>query len=95
VLMRWWDHRTSEYLAAALPLGFAVRTCMEPARPDPFVRDDPDTATEPAGGAALDPAAPPNIWALHAYAPGAVNAAYSGRLTAIIWHFQLEQHHDI
>lgn len=94
VVMGWWDHRTSAYLAAALPLGFAVRACLEPPRPDPLVLDDDSTEPDPPGPPRHDPAGLPNIWALHAYAPGAVNAAYAGRPAAIIWHFQLDQHHD-
>ena len=90
-LMRWWDHRTSAYLAAALPLGFAVRACLEPARPDPLVRDDGSTVTDPPNAASDDPAGAPNIWALHAHSPGAVNVAYADRPAAIIWHFQLGQ----
>jgi len=89
-LMRWWDHRTSAYLAAALPLSFAVRACLEPAHPDPLVRDDASTAMEPPSVPGHDPTAP-NIWALHAYASGAVNVAYADRPAAIIWHFQLGQ----
>jgi SAM-dependent methyltransferase len=88
-LMRWWDHRTSAYLAAALPLGFAVRACLEPARPDLLVRDEGSTATDAPSAAGHDPVGPPNIWALHAYSPDAVNVAYAGRPVAIIWHFQL------
>jgi SAM-dependent methyltransferase len=94
-LMRSSDHRTSAYLAAALPLGFAVRACLEPPRPDPLVRDDDSTVTDPPNAASDDPAGPPNIWALHAYSPGAVNVAYADRPAAIIWHFQLGQNaHD-
>jgi SAM-dependent methyltransferase len=93
VLMRSWDHRTSAYLSAALPLGFAVRACLEPARPDPLIPGAVSTASDPPE-AGQDPADPPNIWALHAYAPGAVNAAYAGRPVAVIWHFQLDQSHD-
>jgi SAM-dependent methyltransferase len=88
-LMRWWDHRTSAYLAAALPLGFAVRACLEPARPDLLVRDEGSTATDAPSAGGHDPVGPPNIWALHAYSPDAVNVAYAGRPVAIIWHFQL------
>jgi SAM-dependent methyltransferase len=90
-LMRSWDHRTSAYLAAALPLGFAVRACLEPTRPDPLVGDDVSTVTDPPDAAGDDPAGPPNIWALHGYAPGAVNDAYAERPAAIVWHFQLGQ----
>lgn len=95
VLMRWWDHRTSAYLAAALPLGLAVRACLEPARTEPLVRGDSSTVTDQLGTTGHDPAAPPDIWALHAYAPDAVNAAYAGRPAAIVWHFQLEQHNPV
>ena len=94
VLMRWWDHRTSAYADAALRLGFAVRACLEPAYPHPFVSADDSTVIDGPGAAGHDPGAPPNVWALHAYAPGAVNAAYKGRPAAIIWHFELDQHHD-
>ena len=88
-LMCSWDHRTSAYLAAALPLGFAVRACLEPARPDPSERDDDSTVTDPPNAAGDDPAGPPDIWALHAYSPEAVDVAYADRPVAIIWHFQL------
>ena len=92
ILMRWCDHRASAYLASALPQGFAVRACVEPARPEPPVSDDGNAVTDLPGPAPHDPAGPPDIWALHAYAPGAVDAAYAGRPVAIIWHFQLDQH---
>jgi SAM-dependent methyltransferase len=84
VLMPSWDHRTSAYLAAALPLGFAVRACLEPPRPDPVVPEGSD-----AGPVPLDPREAPDIWALHHLVPGAVNAAYAGRPVAIVWLFQL------
>ncbi len=89
VVMPWFDWRTSDYLAAALPLGFEVRDCQEPLRPNPLVREDGSTVSDPPGPAQHDPLAPPNIWALHAYAPEATNAAYRNRPVAIIWHFQL------
>jgi SAM-dependent methyltransferase len=89
MLMRWWDHRTSAYLAAALPQGFAVRACLEPARPERPVPDD--TVGRPARTRPRDPGDPPDIWALHAYAPGAVDAAYAGRPVAIVWHVQLDR----
>jgi SAM-dependent methyltransferase len=91
-LMRSWDHRTSDYLAAALPLGFAVRACLEPTRPEPSTHDDGGTATDPPDAAGDDLTGPPDIWALHAYAPGAVDVAYADRPVAIIWHFQLGRH---
>lgn len=79
---------TSEYLAAALPLGLQVRRCEEPRRPYPLIDDG---GVPPAtGGAAPDhiPGAPPNIWALHRWCAAATNAAYRGNPAAIIWHFQ-------
>ncbi len=72
----------SDYLRAALPLGLQVRRCEEPRRPFPLVEDD---------GAFPDhePDAPPNIWALHRWAPAATNAAYRDNPAVIIWHLQL------
>ena len=94
-LMHWWDHRTSDYLAAALPLGFTVRACLAPARPDPLIIDASSAVTHAPSAPSHDPAGPPNIWAVHAYSPRAVDAAYAGRPLAIIWHFQLDQNgHD-
>jgi ubiquinone/menaquinone biosynthesis C-methylase UbiE len=79
---------TSEYLAAALPLGLQVRRCDEPRRPFPLV----DESGESIHGAP-DPehvaGEPPSIWALHHWCPAATNAAYRGMPLAIIWHFQL------
>ncbi|RIQ11365.1 class I SAM-dependent DNA methyltransferase [Jiangella rhizosphaerae] len=80
----------SEYLAAALPLGFEVRHCEEPMRPSPFV--GPDGAPPGAPGAVPPPApsgTPPNIWSLHPLIPDAANAAYEGSPVAIVWRFQL------
>jgi hypothetical protein len=75
---------TSDYLAAALPLGLQVRRCEEPRRPSPLV-DDGEAAPEHI------PDAPPNIWALHPWAPAATNAAYRGNPAVIVWHFQLDR----
>jgi SAM-dependent methyltransferase len=86
--MRTFSRLTSDYLAAALPLGFEVRRCVELRRRTPLVdadgRDlaDPDTPEH-------RPGRPPNIWALHRFAPEATNAAYRGLPHAIVWHFQL------
>ncbi|TDD67846.1 class I SAM-dependent methyltransferase [Jiangella aurantiaca] len=80
----------SEYLSAALPLGFEVRHCEEPLRPSPFV--DPDGVPPGAPGAAppLTPSrTPPSIWSLHPLIPDAANAAYEGSPMAIVWRFQL------
>jgi ubiquinone/menaquinone biosynthesis C-methylase UbiE len=84
-----WSRLTSEYLAAALPLGLQVRRCEEPQRPFPLV-DDGDVRSA-TGDVFADhvPGAPPNIWALHRWCPSATNAAYRGIPGAIIWHFQL------
>jgi ubiquinone/menaquinone biosynthesis C-methylase UbiE len=58
---------TSEYLAAALPLGLQVRRCEEPRRPSPLV----DETGESEGAPVPDhvPGEPPNIWALHRWGP--------------------------
>lgn len=80
---------TSEYLAAALPLGLQVRRCEEPRVPFPLVDDNgwSDGVPEPDHV----PGAPPNIWALHRWCVAATNAAYCGKPSSIIWHFQLGQ----
>ena len=85
--MPTWSRRTSEYLAAALPLGLHVRRCEEPLRPSPLV----DEHGVSAGAEVPDhvPGEPPNIWALHRWCPAATNAAYRGLPVAIVWHFQL------
>ncbi|MGH8876891.1 MAG: class I SAM-dependent methyltransferase [Stackebrandtia sp.] len=81
-------HRTSDYLTAALPLGLRVLRCEEPRRPTPFVNGQggPHGSDDPA--MPFDPEAPPNIWALHAWNPEAVNAAYRDTPAAIVWQFQ-------
>jgi ubiquinone/menaquinone biosynthesis C-methylase UbiE len=70
----------SDYLAAALPLGFQVRHCEEPRRQrvaDP--RDAPDTpATEMS-------------WGLLYRCPEAAAAALGGSPAAVVWHFQLDE----
>jgi hypothetical protein len=83
------SRRTSDYLAAALPLGLEVRRCEEPLRPFPLVdeRGSSDGAPVPDHV----PGDPPNIWALHRWCPTATNAAYRGNPAAIIWHFELGQ----
>jgi SAM-dependent methyltransferase len=86
--MPLWIHATSDYLAAALPLGFQVRRCEEPRCPDPYVDAD---GTPDVGGPAPAhvPDAPPDIWALHPWCVAATNAAYRDTPKAIVWHFQL------
>lgn len=80
----------SEYLAAALPLGFEVRHCEEPMRPSPFVGPDGVPLGAPGAVPPLAPSGtPPNIWSLHPLAPDAANAVYEGSPMAIVWRFQL------
>ena len=80
----------SEYLAAALPLDLRVRRCEEPRRPFPLVDDGDLKSATGEGFPDHDPGAPPNIWALHRWAPAATNAAYRDAAGVIIWHFQLD-----
>lgn len=76
-----WHHQTSDYLVAALPLGFDVRGCFEP-RFGELV--DPESPVEPLpAGTVADP------WLLHSRAPEATNSAYRDLPCAIFWHFQL------
>lgn len=82
--------RASDYLAAALPLGFAVRRCEEPRVPSPLLDDEGRTIHDGERLPAQDPGEPPSIWALHAEAIDATNAAWCGKPSSIIWHFQLE-----
>jgi len=80
---------TSDYIAAALPLGLQVRRCEEPRRPFPLVDDgDLRSATGDVFPAHV-PGAPPNIWALHRWCTAATNAAYRDNPAVVIWHFQL------
>jgi SAM-dependent methyltransferase len=73
-------HRAGDYLGAALPLGFAVRRCVEPRmRVEP---SDADPATE-IGPWETWP------WSLLPVAPAAQRAAFDGTPALIIWHFQL------
>jgi ubiquinone/menaquinone biosynthesis C-methylase UbiE len=80
---------TSDYLAAALPLGLQVRRCEEPRRPFPLV-DDGDLRSA-TGDVFPDHVrgAPPNIWALHRWCTAATNAAYRDSPAVVILHFQL------
>jgi SAM-dependent methyltransferase len=80
---------TSEYLRAALPLGLQVRRCEEPRVPSPLV-DERGVDLHSGEPAEHVPGEPPNIWALHRFCPEAVNAAYRGKPSSIVWHFQLD-----
>ena len=77
-----WRHSTGDYLRAALAHDFVLRACEEPTRPPLTV--EPGEQPEP-----LDLSRPPNVWALHPWAPDAANAARAGMTALIIWHFQL------
>ena len=85
-------HPTSDYLRVALPLGFEVRRCDEPAVPEPRVDEfgTPDGAPRPIPPYRADSGVP-DIWSLHPWAPAATNAAYRGQPHFIVWHFQLDQ----
>jgi ubiquinone/menaquinone biosynthesis C-methylase UbiE len=77
-----YNHRASDYLTAALPLGLAVRGCAEPGLPGLMI----DPAVQPPDKAVDHPA---NIWELHRWCPAAANAFYRDLPVATIWHFQL------
>lgn len=83
-----WSRLASDYIAAALPHGFEVRRCEELRRKTPLVDDDGRDLNDPETPEHR-PGRPPNIWALHRFAPEATNAAYRRLPRAIIWHFQL------
>ena len=79
----------SEYLAAALPLGFQVLRCEEPRVPSPLLDDEGRTVHDGERLPPQDPNDPPYTWALHAEAIEATNAAWRGKPSSIIWHFRL------
>jgi len=79
----------SEYLAAALPLGFRVLRCEEPRVPSPLLDGEGRTIEDGERLPPQDPDEPPSIWALHAEAIDATNAAWRGKPSSIIWHFRL------
>ena len=79
----------SDYLAAALPLGFQVLRCEEPRVPSPLLDEEGRSIHDGERLPPQDPDDPPYIWGLHAEAIDATNAAWRGKLSSIIWHFQL------
>jgi ubiquinone/menaquinone biosynthesis C-methylase UbiE len=79
----------SEYLAVALPLGFQVLRCEEPRVPSPLLDDEGRTIHDGDRLPPQDPDDPPSTWRLHAEAIDATNAAWRGKPSSIIWHFQL------
>jgi ubiquinone/menaquinone biosynthesis C-methylase UbiE len=82
----------SDYLAAALPLGLQVRRCEEPRVPSPVVLEDGTDSYNGELAPPHVPGKPPNVWSLHRHVTAAVNAAYRGKPSSIIWHFQLSAH---
>jgi SAM-dependent methyltransferase len=84
-----YGRRASDYLAAALPLGFQVLRCEEPRVPSPLLDDEGRTIDDGERFPPQDPDDPPYIWALHAEAIDATNAAWRGKPSSIIWHFRL------
>ena len=80
----------SEYLAAALPLGFQVLRCEEPRVPSPLLDEEGRTMHDGERLSPQDPNDAPYIWALHAEAIAATNAAWHGKPSSIIWHFRLD-----
>ena len=81
----------SEYLAVALPLGFHVLGCQEPRVPSPLLDEEGRTIHDGERLPPQDPNEPPYIWALHAEAIDATNAASRGKPSSIIWHFRLPE----
>ena len=87
--MPQYTRLASDYLAAALPLGFQVLGCDEPRVPWPILDEEGSTIHDATRLPPQDPGDAPNIWALHAEAIEATNAAFLGKSSSIIWHFQL------
>jgi ubiquinone/menaquinone biosynthesis C-methylase UbiE len=84
----------SEYLAAALPLGFQVLRCEEPRVPSPLLDDKGRTVHDGERLPPQNPNSAPYTWALHAEAIDATNAAWRGKPSSIIWHFRLQDARD-
>jgi SAM-dependent methyltransferase len=77
-----YRYRAADYLGAALPVGFEVRRCEEPARAlEPPAEPMPDQIR--TGEWDLWP------WSLMPIVPAATAAAASGTPAAMLWHFQL------
>ena len=77
-----YNRFTSEYLVAALPLGFQVRHCEE-------LRagwSDPNQAPPPVRNL---PGHPSDIWTLQDWCPAAAQLSRNGDPVLIFWHFQL------
>ncbi|MGH3071819.1 MAG: class I SAM-dependent methyltransferase [Gaiellaceae bacterium] len=87
-----WSRLASDYLAAALPLGFEVRRCEELRRTTPLVDEEGRDLADPVTPEHR-PGTPPLVWALHRFAPEATNAAHLGRPQVIVWQLQLAAAH--
>jgi ubiquinone/menaquinone biosynthesis C-methylase UbiE len=85
-----YGHRTSDYLAAALPLGFQLIKCEETRVPSPLLDDEGRTIHDDERLPQQDPNQPPNVWALHAEAIDATNAAWRAKPSSIIFDFRLQ-----
>jgi SAM-dependent methyltransferase len=85
-----YGHAASDYLAAALPLGFRLLRCEEPRVPSPLLDANGRTIHDGERLPRQDPDQPPYTWALHAEAIEATNAAFRDKPSSIIWHFRLE-----
>lgn len=77
-----YNRVTSEYLVAALPLGFQVRQCEERR----FSWADPNDEPPPVR---VLPEHPSDFWTLQDWCPAAARAAENGNPLLIFWHFQL------
>jgi ubiquinone/menaquinone biosynthesis C-methylase UbiE len=74
---------TSEYLAAAIPLGLQVRRCEELRAP----WSDPDDAPPPVR---VMPEHPAEHWTLSDWYPVAAHGAGNGNPLLIFWQFELD-----
>ena len=77
-----YRYRASDYLAAALPLGFAVRDCAEP-------RQERSNFTEPGPATIETHEWDTWPWTLIPNVPAAAAAVWHGTPAAMLWHFQL------
>jgi SAM-dependent methyltransferase len=76
-----YSHSLGDYLRAALPHGYVVRTCVETYR-------DHETVGAEETPEPLTPGAP-DIWKLHPWVRDAANAARAGQPAVVAWDFEL------
>jgi SAM-dependent methyltransferase len=81
-LLPAYRHLASDYLTAALAVGFQVRRCEEPRQPVP---DKPSPPAEEIAAGNWDDWP----WSLIPIVPEAARAAFAGTPATILWHFQL------